>query len=211
MIAHLLASPPTSTPFGSDGLLVASHIRSLKDLHTLSLTPNPTLLTQTVLEFESSSNIGTQENQPTAAFVCPISLREMNGTVKFVYRKPCGCVMSESALREMRKAAGGAGTTVCPVTGEEDVEEEWVTINPMGDEKECATEAWAALCAWERDEKKAAKELKKRKSGGGADDPPREKKAKVAKLHPAVAPSIGTAGATVPKLSATLADKIAEQ
>ena len=135
----------------------------------------------------------------------------MNGTVKFVYRKPCGCVMSESALREMRKAAGGAGTTVCPVTGEEDVEEEWVTINPMGDEKECATEAWAALCAWERDEKKAAKELKKRKSGGGADDPPREKKAKVAKLHPAVAPSIGTAGATVPKLSATLAAKIAEQ
>ncbi|KAL8286997.1 hypothetical protein RQP46_004003 [Phenoliferia psychrophenolica] len=215
VIAHLLASPPSSTPFGSDGLLVASHIRSLRDLATLSLTPNPTLLTQSALEFESSSNIGTQENQPTSAFVCPISLREMNGTVKFVYRRPCGCVMSESSLKEMRKAEGeGSKTNVCPVTGEDDGgPEEWVTLNPVGEELELVRAQWDSLVAREKEEKKAARELKKRKSGGGgADDgaPPKEKKVKVAKAD-SIAPSIGTAGATVPKLSATLAAKIAEQ
>lgn len=214
VIAHLLASPPSSTPFGSDGLLVASHIRTLRDLTTLSLTPNPALTTQSVAEFESSSNIGTRESQPTSAFVCPISLREMNGTVKFVWRRPCGCVLSESSLRQMRKTDGEGAKKVCPVTGAEEADDEdWVTINPTGDEAARMREAWDRTVAQEKEDKRLAKELKKRKSTeDGAEPAAAKRKPKAPKLdQPTTTPSIGSAGATVPKLSATLAAKIAEQ
>ncbi|KWU44791.1 DUF602-domain-containing protein, partial [Rhodotorula sp. JG-1b] len=86
--------------FGSDGLLVAGHIRSLKDLVTLRLTPNPNL-DPAAHDATTPDRATTETRDPPAPFVCPISLREMNGSVKFVYRKPCGCAMSESALREM--------------------------------------------------------------------------------------------------------------
>ena len=221
LIAYLL-SPPSATnssPFGNDGHLVAGHIRSLKDVTTLHLTPNPTLLSQSIQEIESSSHLGTQESRPTALFVCPISLREMNGSVKFVYRKPCGCVLSESSLKEMRRAEGGDDTAVCPVTGKRDDEaEEWFTINPKEDELELLVEAFEARKVREKDEKKAAKDRKRKAvASGEMPPPPVAKKVKAAGsaaassvLPPPPLPSVN-AGASVPRLSATLAAKLAEQ
>lgn len=34
-------------------------------------------------------------------FVCPITLKEMNGKLKFVYLNTCGCVFSEQGLKEV--------------------------------------------------------------------------------------------------------------
>lgn len=197
--------------------MVASHIRNLKDLTTLRLTPNPSLATATAAqELDASNNLGTQEEHRAALFVCPISLREMNGTIKFVYRKPCGCVMSESSMRKMRKlGAEGSDevdTHVCPVDGaRDDKDEEWVTLNPSGEELEDMKDSWEARKVKEKEDKKAAKERKRKEGPASTKDKsePSTKKIKAA-LTSAPAPAV-KAGSSVPLLSATLAAKIAEQ
>ncbi|GAA5873796.1 hypothetical protein JCM16303_002593 [Sporobolomyces ruberrimus] len=231
VISYLL-NPPSATessPFGSDGLLVASHIRSLKDVTTLRLTPNPALAEQNEAETEATTMGGTSDQTRASPFVCPISLREMNGSIKFVYRKPCGCAMSEVALKEMRRGQEKKGEAalkedqgelsddrVCPVDGERsEVPEEWVTLNPKEEDLETMTAMWEAKKVREKEEKKAAKAAK-RKDGGNGDDAGggKAKKQKTDKASTtaakAVAPAV-KAGASVPHLQATLAAKLAEQ
>ncbi|BGO92647.1 hypothetical protein NBRC10512_008177 [Rhodotorula toruloides] len=228
IISYLLNPPTasdTSTPFGSDGQLVAGHIRSLKDVTTLRLTPNPAL--------EGEEDETRAGDNPPAQFVCPISLREMNGSVRFVYRKLCGCVMSEAALREMRRGMDKKGSNgedkgelgderVCPVDGERsEVKEDWVTINPKEDELEEMKIRWEARKKQEKEDRKAAKAAK-RKNGDAAPaaddgDDRKAKKTKTDKLAAAAeaqakaaAPAI-KAGSSVAGLSASLQAKLAEQ
>lgn len=247
VIAYLL-NPPTSaesqTPFGSDGQLVAGHIRSLKDVVTLSLTPNPNLDSNDSHDGNGGNGGGgggdqtligaANERDPPAPFVCPISLREMNGAVKFVYRKPCGCVVADSALREMRKSlerknaaaarstqAGAAApptaedvddddeTLVCPVDGARNkagVVEEWVTINPKEDELDLMRERFEARKRQEKEDRKAAK---KRKNGAGGavadgDAAGDEPKAKKAKAADAAAAHQKVGSAPAIKAGATV-------
>ncbi|GAA6060354.1 hypothetical protein JCM10212_004538 [Sporobolomyces blumeae] len=243
VIAHLLNPPSASasSPYGNDGLLVAGHIRSLKDVTTLRLTPNPSLSPSddatNHAESEATTVGGSAESNRSMPFVCPISLREMNGSIKFVYRKPCGCAMSEVALKEMRRnhdkqgnkallAEDGDGELsderVCPVDGERSEQrEEWVTINPKEDELERMQAAWEQRKAQEKQEKKLAKAAKRKGAGGpgeGTDgEASKAKKQKVEKQAQAkksaaieAAPAV-KAGASVPHLQATLAAKLAEQ
>ncbi|GAA5875726.1 hypothetical protein JCM8547_007050 [Rhodosporidiobolus lusitaniae] len=240
LISYLLNPPSSSehSPFGSDGLLVAGHIRSLKDVTTLRLTPNPSLPTDGDESSKnvavSASHVGTTpwQDKPAAQFVCPISMREMNGSVRFVYRKPCGCVMSEASLKEMRKGVekkgeqakeeekqGGelSSEVVCPVDGETStMPEEWVTLNPKEDELERMKEAWEAKKQKEKEDKKKAKAAKRKSGADGAaadgeDAPakPKKKKTDAAALK-AAAPAV-KAGSTVVGLQATLAAKLAEE
>lgn len=245
LIAHLL-NPPTAadphSPFGSDGQLVAGHIRSLKDVVTLRLTPNPALSPSASASSSSAepapaaahgAHAVGADRAPPAQFVCPISLREMNGATKFVYRRPCGCVVSDAALREMRRGAekkglagdGDAGgelsdERVCPVDGAASAEpEEWVVLNPKGEEAERVRERWEAKKVREKEEKKALKAAKRKAAGAERDDDAaagkkaRKDDAKAAAAHAqakAAAPAV-KAGASVPQLSATLAAKLAEQ
>jgi hypothetical protein len=150
--------------------------------------------------------MGTQESVRVAPFVDPISLREMNGSVKFLYRH-CGCVLSEMTLKEMRKAEGEGGRTdVCPVCVKVDgkeVWERWVTINPKGEEAEMMRDVWEKVREREKEEKKAAKGLKRKKEGGEGER--KEKKVKSKEEGPSI-----NKGASVPKLSATLAAQLAE-
>ncbi|GAA5995813.1 hypothetical protein JCM5350_000570 [Sporobolomyces pararoseus] len=231
VISYLLNPPSSSTdssPFGSDGLLVASHIRSLKDVTTLRLTPNPALSDSTETETEATTLGGTSEQSRAAPFVCPISLREMNGSVKFVYRKPCGCAMSEVALKEMRRGQEKKGEPakkedqgeltddrVCPVDGERsEIPEEWVTLNPKEEELETMTAVWEAKKVREKEEKKAAKAAKRKDAGSNGDDNggkvKKQKTDKNSASLKAAAPAV-KAGASVPHLQATLAAKLAEQ
>jgi hypothetical protein len=62
---------------------------------------------------------------PTAQFICPITMKEMNGKQRFCFMRPCGCVLSEQAVKEI-------------VTGEkkclhcQQVIYDFVPINPKG-------------------------------------------------------------------------------
>lgn len=69
-----------------EGDAICSHVKRMKDLVTLNLKDNPS--------YDGKSNI-------SAKFVCPITLREMNGNSQFVYSRSCGCVMCLKAIKEM--------------------------------------------------------------------------------------------------------------
>ncbi|GAA5923009.1 hypothetical protein JCM3775_006223 [Rhodotorula graminis] len=248
LIAHLLAPSPAASPYGLDGHQVAGHIRSLRDVVTLRLTPNPALDTssRTAADKDDEATLagaaGASDRPPPAAFVCPVSLREMNGSVRFVYRVPCGCVVSDSALRELRRidptpstssspddVSGGGGARACPVDGAPDDEasaaraEQYVPLNPKGEELERMREAWDVQKARDKEDKRLAKKKRKAAAGGDGDEAAAaaagegSKKARKADSAAAVraaaaarAPAV-KAGASVPQLSATLAAKLADE
>ena len=60
----------------------------MQDIKTLKLTPN------------ASKASPTSEGSPDrASFVCPLTLKEMNGSQPFVFLWTCGCVFSQAGLR----------------------------------------------------------------------------------------------------------------
>ncbi|KAF9202547.1 hypothetical protein BGZ49_007314 [Haplosporangium sp. Z 27] len=78
-----------------DGDLICNHIKSLKDVVTLTLEPNPSF------SEGHSASLTNHDQEPVARYICPVTMKEMNGKHRFVYLDTCGCVMSEQALKEV--------------------------------------------------------------------------------------------------------------
>ncbi|CAG8699233.1 13663_t:CDS:2, partial [Acaulospora morrowiae] len=78
-----------------DGDIICSHITSLKDVKALNLTPNP------AFKESSAASIAHFDQGMVSRFICPITRKEMNGKLKFVYLNTCGCVFSEQGLKEI--------------------------------------------------------------------------------------------------------------
>jgi hypothetical protein len=81
-----------------DGAEICGHIKSLKDVKTLRLTPNPI--------FDPS----TDETFKHPPFTCPLTLKEMSGAIPFVYITTCGCVFSAGGLKAVTSPSSSAGT-----------------------------------------------------------------------------------------------------
>jgi hypothetical protein len=86
------------TAYG-DGEDICGHIRSLKDVKTLKLTPNPTPAPP------ESAGSGSLNH---AQFICPLNLKEMNGGQPFVYISKCGCVFTQSGFKTITKASSNS-------------------------------------------------------------------------------------------------------
>jgi hypothetical protein len=98
-----------------DADVICAHIRSLKDVITLNLTPNPEfrLDEQNGTGDQKHSTVHAKEKQVTvmggdetvvkAQFICPITRREMNGQHRFVFSRRCGCVVSEQAIKKIEE------------------------------------------------------------------------------------------------------------
>jgi len=84
-----------------DGAKICGHIKSLKDVTTLTLTPNPT---------PADPNAEKQQ----AAYVCPLTLKEMTGALPFVYLATCGCTFSAAGLRALSSPADIASPSTPP-------------------------------------------------------------------------------------------------
>ncbi|KAJ1551737.1 hypothetical protein HK405_013942, partial [Cladochytrium tenue] len=82
-----------------DGHVVAGHVLSMKDVVTLKLTPNPAYNDKDSRSSAIVSNF-SDKVQP-ARWICPVSLKEMNGTNRFCFLATCGCVLSDAALRQV--------------------------------------------------------------------------------------------------------------
>lgn len=105
VVKYLLArAESTDAAQSSRTNAVAGHLRGLKDIKELRLTPNPSF---------SSTEVDTEDDN--TPFICPLSQRQMNGRHRFVYLAPCGCVMSESGLRGT--LSDDVDTADCPVCG----------------------------------------------------------------------------------------------
>ncbi|KZO99558.1 DUF602-domain-containing protein [Calocera viscosa TUFC12733] len=76
-----------------DGEKICGHIRSLKDVKTLTLTSNP------------SPTLPAGSDLPFPPFVCPLTMKEMLGSIPFVFLWSCGCVFSKSGLRALSTPA----------------------------------------------------------------------------------------------------------
>ena len=93
LLHYLLKRAEAQVPPEDDPI---PHIKSLKDLIKLNLCENAS--------FEEPDNViaGNTVSGGQSRFICPVTRREMNGRLKFVYLKGCGCVMSEQALEQVK-------------------------------------------------------------------------------------------------------------
>lgn len=146
-----------------------------QDLLTLKLTPNPT--------YTSPDPSTTANASQRAPFACPLSLKEMSGTVPFIALRPCGCVFSEAAVRAVIPNLARITTTVksfkdevpdsaqpvaesidvvaCPNCGQDIRPAEAATVSPINPPKEYQEDLLESLLM----ARAAVKAGKKRKAG----------------------------------------------
>jgi hypothetical protein len=86
------------TAYG-DGDQICAHVTSTKDITKLNLTENPAF--DETRENNEKSTVGSLEQESISRYICPISMKEMNGKHRFVYLETCGCVFSEQALKQV--------------------------------------------------------------------------------------------------------------
>jgi transcriptional regulator NrdR family protein len=149
-----------------------------QDVKTLTLSPNPAP--------QSSEPSSSDTERPQ--FVCPLTLKEMNGAQPFVYLSTCGCVFSQAGLktvsasstpqdRENDKGKAKAATTdpsdaeleLCPQCGKKYSQtEDVVLLNPSQDEEDAMREVMERKRLLEPVKK--PKSSKKRKNDSPADD-----------------------------------------
>ncbi|KAF9185992.1 hypothetical protein BGZ51_001748 [Haplosporangium sp. Z 767] len=138
------------TAYG-DGDMICKHIKSLKDVVTLQLEPNPSF------SESHSPSLTNHDQEPVARYVCPITMKEMNGKHRFVYLDTCGCVMSEQAMKEVP-------SKTCIKCTKPFQPFNVIVLNPKTEELEAMEQALAekqARILAEKKEKKKAKASKK--------------------------------------------------
>ncbi|GJJ68573.1 hypothetical protein EMPS_00919 [Entomortierella parvispora] len=200
------------TAYG-DGDKICQHIKSLKDVVTLQLEPNPSF------SETQSNSLTDHDKEPVARYVCPITMKEMNGKYRFVYLDTCGCVMSEQAMKEIP-------SKTCIKCTKPFESFNVIVLNPKEDELEAMElallEKQARILA-EKKEKKKSKASKKESDGVESSkssnkrklDSSEESSAKHKKQHLAASnypspPPTQTVSSTH-SLTAAVAAKVAEQ
>ncbi|KIK68028.1 hypothetical protein GYMLUDRAFT_36842 [Collybiopsis luxurians FD-317 M1] len=171
-----------------DGDRICGHIRSLKDVRTLKLTPNPAL----------SSSVST-EPASQSPFVCPLNMKEMNGSQPFVYISSCGCVFSQAGLKTVVSASSSSSSSpkekdspkdeqdleLCPQCATKfSRKNDVLMLNPPAEEEERMRESMG-----QQRSKEPSKKSKKRKNASAAEDPeaPPNKKKVVLSTNPSIA------------------------
>lgn len=176
-----------------DGEKICGHIRSLKDVKKLNLTPNP-------VRSPDPAPDATERPQ----FVCPLTLKEMNGHQPFVYLATCGCVFSQAGLKTVSGAASpkNDGTekdkdketelNLCPQCAKKySPTDDIISLNPGQDDED------AMRLAMERRRLlEPAKKGKKRKNAE-QDKDEAEPPAKKQEVRPSTNPSIAAASRAV--------------
>lgn len=157
----------------------------------MKLTPNPAPI--------SDKAISEPTERPQ--FVCPLTLKEMNGVQPFVYLRPCGDVFSQAGLKtvaagssspkEGEEEEAGKQLEVCPQCATKyDKSTDILLINPSVVEEERMFTAMTLLRASE-----PTKKSKKRKNAPTDADAPVSKSQKTAQAH--TNPSISAASRAV--------------
>ncbi|XP_076638168.1 replication termination factor 2 [Colletes latitarsis] len=99
----------------------AQHIKNLKDVKNLNLTPNPAFDSNKAEKGDCYADGGK------SPYICPVIGLEMNGKYKFCFLWSCGCVMSERALKVIK-------STMCHQCQQSFTETDIIIINAEGDD-----------------------------------------------------------------------------
>ncbi|CDS81932.1 related to Protein C20orf43 [Sporisorium scitamineum] len=169
------------------------HIRGLRDITELNLTPN-TL-------YRPPSPTTSSNQHSVYPFMCPLSSKQMDGKQRFVYIASCGCAMSATGLRTTVAASEASkdrpDDKPCPVCGkpfnaaglakgkQPEVGGSVVTINPSEAEEAEMREAMEKARAEQAARKKAkartadqALEKGKAQEGDASEDKAQRKRRK---------------------------------
>ena len=193
-----------------EGEVTCTHIRSLKVRTSPNTYLRRLILSQDVKQLKLTPNVAasTQDDSLNrASFVCPLTLKEMNGSQPFVYISTCGCVFSQAGLKtvtssspkdkEKGKGKDDSGSTSpptttqasesCPQCGKAyNAKEDVILLNPSPDDEYTLRMNMERKRAAEPSKKKS----KKRKNDSpDADDaaPPTKKAAPAPSLKPSMA------------------------
>ena len=98
-----------------------------QDIVTLNLASNPTY------NDDPSASASSSTSMP---FACPLSLKEMSGTVPFIAIRQCGCVFSEAAIRAVVPSLAKTPSVTPKTAGEAADEAKPVTTPPGGADAE---------------------------------------------------------------------------
>jgi hypothetical protein len=160
----------------------------VQDVKTLKLTPNPAPRSEAI----DAATISMDR----APFVCPLTLKEMNGVQPFVYISACGCVLSQAGLKTLTATKDKDSSDqldLCPqcqtkFSGKDGV----VVLNPSDDEEERLKDIMRIQRAAEPVK---SKKSKKRKAESSEEEDAKSKKRATA--APSMNPSITTASKAV--------------
>lgn len=122
------------------------HIKSLKDIRDLHLTPNP-------IYKDEDKTEGLLDTR-SAPYICKLIGLEMSGKFRFIGLWSCGCVFSERALKEI-------GTNICSLCQTPFNDEDIVILNGTDTEMEAMAEKIELRAARRKADKKNKKESKK--------------------------------------------------
>jgi len=123
----------------------AKHIKSLKDVKELVLTPNPAFDHQHI-------NKGDEyKDYNVSPYICPIVGLEMNGNHRFIINWKCGCVVSEKAAKELQP------NTCCKCGKDFDKDADLVVLNGTDEEVAFYRTRLEQRRTAEKNAKKAAK------------------------------------------------------
>ncbi|XP_065357630.1 replication termination factor 2 [Calliphora vicina] len=100
------------------------HIKNMKDIKELNLTPNPAFT-------EEDKTEGLLDTRH-APYVCKLIGLEMSGKFRFVGLWTCGCVMSERALKEIKCSSSGT----CPSCQQPFAVEDVIVLNASDEDLE---------------------------------------------------------------------------
>lgn len=102
----------------------AKHIKSMKDIKQLNLTPNPAFT-------EEDKTEGLLDTRH-APYICKLIGLEMSGKFRFIALWSCGCVMSERALKEIKGSSAGT----CPLCQQPFAVEDVIVLNASDEDLE---------------------------------------------------------------------------
>lgn len=154
--------------------MIALQLMSLfQDVKQLALSPNTTS--------KADSKKATDDSLDQAQFVCPLTMKEMNGSQPFIYIWTCGCVFSLAGYKTISETASGSPK---PVEGEDKAldlcpqcqkkysrSEDIIALNPSSEEEERLRENMERRRLLE-----PPKKSKKRKNASSEEEPPKKKR-----------------------------------
>ncbi|KAI8802601.1 Rtf2 RING-finger-domain-containing protein [Cladochytrium replicatum] len=136
---------------------ICPHITKMRDVVELKLSHKVDAAVPSGSDEESS---GSNDGSAVVKFVCPVTMKEMNGKNKFSFIWSCGCVLSDQAFKTIP-------STTCLNCSKPVVEDDIIPLNATSDSEINRLHDRLSVIREKRSAEDAEKAAKKRAAKGG--------------------------------------------